>query len=1011
MANSKISKIKLDDTYLIDVATALKVTDSAKKSDEDLKVTTKGYVDTSIEQLSNANQAAYSGLKAEVDTKATEEDLEAFINKVKKPDGTHLFLVDNKINTAYISDTILGQLKFGGILNTANTLVPSHAICAALVEAGIKKYEDANLGSLSSDTAEINFSYKEISAYVDLYHEYPEGGDNTYTVQEYVRVTIPAEEGYFFISNFTGSIKESEYEGPDDIVQGDWLVLCNDVWQKVDNTDAVQGVNNKLGSVTITGSSGIEVNNTDTIDIRIKADEELLTTSNNTLTTKIIKKGVANNALTIGDATIPDDLSQLAGSIAAKAPIAVADGSLAAGVSSVAQSSASVAIGAASTAGIKGYYWHTIDFANNTITLSTTRPSTLNGGVSVPSGIDWQAGDYICIVNDAKYPCATTITKVSGNKITVESLPFTANNYDTVVLGATVYPAAATYTPDDRTIFAIKRSVLNNIVTLTPRSGSINLAWGAVVFGARNIGAGTFSFTAGCNNLTAGDFGATFGRDNTTGYAGLTTGWNNQSNSQQAIVGGTKNIVTRSTNALVFGEANTVAAGQALVGGYNNNVSDGSAGAIVSGDSNVVTKSYCNIISGKSNNVSSNMSVVAGENNILAAGCGSSAVLGASNKLHAADSFVHPTTNASVTTKASKYSFVAGHNNNVYGERNIIAGSNHEVRASHSVAFGGDHKLYNNYSAAVGYKNETHSSGTFVAGQYNKAITWCQAVFGRYNDYEVTKNDLLVVGNGQENSGTISRSNALRLTSSGQLITAGKITAGADPTNDLDVVTKRYFEDNSSKVDWEHIDSEVHVINDHNLEVDGNLTVHGELTLDGNLEFGEIAANKFVSAMRATDASTEANIVTGNYAAAIGRRHTVSNAQSMAVGYRNTHSSSCTFTAGEGLTVNQWCQTAVGKYNTPDANALFIVGNGSSLTAQSTAFYVHKDGKAIVKASTTASDSGKTLATKDYVDSHSGGSGGLSTKDIDNTYLTINAEGKLTVNVDAVLSALLAKEW
>ena len=57
-------------------------------------------------------------------------------------------------------------------------------------------------------------------------------------------------------------------------------------------------------------------------------------------------------------------------------------------------------------------------------------------------------------------------------------------------------------------------------------------------------------------------------------------------------------------------------------------------------------------------------------------------------------------------------------------------------------------------------------------------------------------------------------------------MTAPTITNKEDKSQ---VVNLEYFENNATKVDWENIDSEVHVINDHSVEIDGGLNVNGAL--------------------------------------------------------------------------------------------------------------------------------------------------------------------------------------
>lgn len=183
---------------------------------------------------------------------------------------------------------------------------------------------------------------------------------------------------------------------------------------------------------------------------------------------------------------------------------AYGDMSLAFGAGVKAYSAGTIAIGANSTAGCKGFYWTEIDFDTLTITLSTKQRTLLS---TSPTWTDeaaaqlsnWASGDVISIVNDSKYTLCSTITSVdsTAGTIIVDSLPFTETEY--LVL--------ANF--DDYTVFCPSK----------PSYGVIELGLGAFTLGLQNSAVGSFSHVEGWNNMGAGDFGHAEGRDNVAGYA------------------------------------------------------------------------------------------------------------------------------------------------------------------------------------------------------------------------------------------------------------------------------------------------------------------------------------------------------------------------------------------------------------------------------------------------------------------------------------------------------------
>jgi hypothetical protein len=811
--------------------------------------------------------------------------------------------------------------------------------------------------------------------------------------------------------------------------------------------------------------------------------------------------------------------------ISVSTPKAQGVGSIAFGGGAEAKTSGGQAIGPLNTTGVKGYYYSAIDFTNNTITLSTEQDTA-----KWPSGttLDWQAkkegtnifgqiigayeGDTISIVNNSKYPACAKITKISGNVITVDNLPFTQ------------IESSGLTTPDDKSIFACYKKTEVTAVNERwyPRSGVVELGWAGTAFGVENLVTGSGGFVGGWNNWQAGDFGATFGRDNIGGYAGLTVGSGNTSNSDSALVTGHGNEVKGSTNALVSGGSNIVAAGQSMVGGYNNSVTAGSAGAIVAGDSNVLTGGYCTFVTGKDNNVSGAQSIVGGQyvkntggrnlilgdrvadtvaagatqtytitevagNNNIVGGTGNkvssnhSAAFGTRNSLTgnkgqiaagsnnvltnwnnaafgrhlnvttsamaAVGQFNKTTTDRAMfvvgngnantsgagntsgkanevcddgttysivrdnafvvyyngsyvggyghTLSDGKCNAISGRDHTISGSNSLVSGRQNTVPSSQCIVAGQSNKVQSGNSGAAGYLNTINSScsGGFVIGTNNIIAKGNQLACGMCNS--PSNSAFLIVGNGSYKTASqynelsdtektkytsetapdgstiyVIRQNAFAVNSN------GTATVGNNPVNPLDVATKQYVDENAgSNVDF------------------------------GDVEIGRLSVGRReddgldTESTKESDRYANTKNTVASWSLGVGRKLTLNNSQSLSVGYNNTNSSSCTITVGEGLTTTQYCGAAFGKHN-KTTNSLLVVGKGSS-SSPSDAFIVQTDGRATVgKDPVNALD----VATKQYVDSHSGG---LNVNSFDTTYFKETADGKITID----LSGLLDKEW
>jgi multidrug efflux pump subunit AcrA (membrane-fusion protein) len=138
--------------------------------------------------------AAEAAARAQADTALSNNKLD------KKPDGTNSLVgTNNKINTTYIPDFLLGQMVYGGVFG-ANGIINASSFAAALNGMKIDTVPVAN---------------------------YP---------------------GYYFIAQAEYTLLGVLYE------TGDWAVCQGShtpAWVKVDNTDAVSSVAGKRGAVVL----------------------------------------------------------------------------------------------------------------------------------------------------------------------------------------------------------------------------------------------------------------------------------------------------------------------------------------------------------------------------------------------------------------------------------------------------------------------------------------------------------------------------------------------------------------------------------------------------------------------------------------------------------------------------------------------------------------------------------------------------------------------------------------
>lgn len=156
-------------------------------------------------------------------------------------------------------------------------------------------------------------------------------------------------------------------------------------------------------------------------------------------------------------------------------------------------------------------------------------------------------------------------------------------------------------------------------------------------------------------------------------------------------------------------------------------------------------------------------------------------------------------------TAGQKSGTTLGTNATAEGSDTTASGSDSHAEGSDTTASGNNSHAEGEYTTASGWSSHTEGFSTTASGwgshsegDGTNAQRKSQHVFGEYNILDTggtgttTRGDYIeIVGNGT--SGT-ARSNARTLDWSGNEVLAGKLTVGADPTNNMDVATKLYVD-------------------------------------------------------------------------------------------------------------------------------------------------------------------------------------------------------------------------
>ena len=162
------------------------------------------------------------------------------------------------------------------------------------------------------------------------------------------------------------------------------------------------------------------------------------------------------------------------------------------------------------------------------------------------------------------------------------------------------------------------------------------------------------------------------------------------------------------------------------------------------------------------------------------------------------------------TTASGKYSHVEGncseasgnisHAEGYYttasGEASHAEGNSTKASGNYSHAEGNSTTASGNYSHAEGDSTTASSYASHAEGYYTTASSQNQHVQGKYNIEDTENKYAHIVGNGTDST----KSNAHTLDWNGNAWFAGKLTQEGTPTDDKDLITKKYVDDKISNI-------------------------------------------------------------------------------------------------------------------------------------------------------------------------------------------------------------------
>lgn len=254
----------------------------------------------------------------------------------------------------------------------------------------------------------------------------------------------------------------------------------------------------------------------------------------------------------------------------------------------------------------------------------------------------------------------------------------------------------------------------------------------------------------------------------------------------------------------------------------------------------------------------------------------------------------------------------------------------------------GKHMSYGAHGEAShseGYRTKAIGDYSHAGGECTIAKGTAQTAIGKYNLEDETA--LLIVGNGNSNK----RGNAFTVNEN------GTATIAADPINDMDVANKKYVNDTINNLPMQVKAGTSLALN----YVKNNIT--GDYSIAEGYNTHAINSSCHAEGRFSTARGTASHAEGYNTTAYLTGSHSE--------GYGTHAKGQASHAGGTGTIASANSQMAIGKYNREDANALFIVGNGTGDTNRKNIFTVNNNGTATVAANPVKD---MDVANKAYVD-------------------------------------------
>ena len=396
------------------------------------------------------------------------------------------------------------------------------------------------------------------------------------------------------------------------------------------------------------------------------------------------------------------------------------------GYSNKAISQVSTAIGAAVTAGLKGWYYTHVDVTNKKIYLSDKQYGYTYGGKTVAcisnanktadtsfkSG--YEVGDIISLVYGSKYEDYATIEKVNGNEITLDKIPFSSDDFNALKINIALSDFTNIFVaPDDYSVYCIKRQFDDTTKELTVSKynvGGVDFGGGALSEGVQTYAVNIGAHAEGAQTVAKGQYSHAEGIRTQANYAAHAEG--NQtiaSGSESHAEGKETNAIgirahaegyktyATATNAHAEGNQTYATATNAHAEGLET-IADGNASHAEG--ANTTAKGSYSHAEGNLNYIIGSRSHAEGENNYVGD----------------TDRDTPATTN---TTAKGFAAHAEGQANTVLGNSAHAEGSSNKVTGSAAHVEGENNNAAGSASHAEGRNNTVKSSRGHVEGENN----------------------------------------------------------------------------------------------------------------------------------------------------------------------------------------------------------------------------------------------------------------------------------------------------